>query len=70
MRKTILVKDLETAQDFGQVYEQGKVVRVAYNKKDRLTMKKKVIYLGDKDLLKHDKTTQIKSFYSTIKDQF
>ena len=39
LKKLILVKDLETVQDFLSLYKVGKVVRASKNKLDRLTLK-------------------------------
>lgn len=44
IKKLVLVKDLETVQDFLTIYKVGKVVRAAKNKLDRLTLKQSVIY--------------------------
>lgn len=45
LKKLILVKDLETVQNFPEIYKPGKVVRVALNKLGRLCLKDNVIYL-------------------------
>jgi hypothetical protein len=47
LMRQVLVKDLETVQNFPTIYTPGKVVRVALNKLGRLTMKESVIYLND-----------------------
>jgi hypothetical protein len=44
IKKLVLVKDLETVQDFQYIYKVGKVVRAAKNKLDRLTLKQAVVY--------------------------
>jgi len=45
LKKLVIVKDLETVQNFPEVYQVGKVVRVALNKLGRLCLKDNVIYL-------------------------
>jgi hypothetical protein len=49
LKKLILVKDLETVQDFLSLYKVGKVVRASKNKLDRLTLKQSVIYHSERD---------------------
>jgi len=47
LKKLILVKDLETVQNFPSIYTPGKVIRVALNKLGRLCLKNNVVYLND-----------------------
>ena len=49
LKKLILVKDLETVQDFLELYRPGKVVRCSKNKLDRLTLKQSVIYHSERE---------------------
>lgn len=69
LKKLVLVKELETAQDYQNVYKLGSVVRVAKNKVDRLTLKKSIVYYSNTDLLKSDKEIQIRTHYEDVKDQ-
>lgn len=71
LRKLVLVKDLETSQDFSSVYKVGKVVRATKNKLERLTLKQSVIYHQDGDAKREqgDKETQILGLYSQVKGQ-
>jgi hypothetical protein len=50
LKKVVLVKDLETVQDFLDIYRPGKVVRCSKNKLDRLTLKSQVIYHSERAL--------------------
>jgi hypothetical protein len=69
LKKLILVKDLETVQDFAQVYTPGKVVRCSKNKLDRLTLKEQVIYHSEraKQLRDSDKEAQIRALIQEVK---
>ena len=71
LKKLVLVKDLETVQDFLSLYKVGKVVRASKNKLDRLTLKASVIYHQDREqsMLAKDKEAQIKSFFEEVKAQ-
>lgn len=55
LKKLVLVKDLETVQDFPTIYTPGMVVRAALNKLDRLCLKESVIYLNDAKSITQDK---------------
>lgn len=55
LKKLILIKDLETTNNFTSIYTIGKVVRVGKNKLDRLCLKQRVIYYGNTQLAKQDK---------------
>lgn len=68
----ILVKDLETVQDFQSIYKVGKVVRTSKNKLDRLTLKSSVIYHHEREPTKTEsaeKELQIRTLYNQIKSQ-
>jgi hypothetical protein len=72
LKKLILVKDLQTVQDFLTIYRPGKVVRCSKNKLDRLTLKSSVIYHSDRDdtaTLSKDKDVQIRALYQEFKHQ-
>lgn len=71
VKKLVLVKDLETVQDFLTIYKVGKVVRAAKNKLDRLTLKQSVIYhmhRGAENEQK-DREAQITSLFNQMKAQ-
>ena len=69
LKKLILVKDLETVQDFQEIYRPGKVVRCSKNKLDRLTLKSNVIYHKEREqtTLAKDKECQVKALFEEIK---
>ena len=71
LKKLILVKDLETVQDFQDIYRPGKVVRCSKNKLDRLTLKLNVIYHKEREqtTLAKDKECQVKALFEEIKQQ-
>ena len=71
LKKLVLVKDLETVQDFQSVYQVGKVVRAAKNKLDRITLKQNVIYHQDREsnMEQKDREILINSLYYQVKAQ-
>lgn len=71
LKKLVLVKDLETVQDFMQIYKVGKVIRTTKNKLDRLTLKQAVIYHHDRDAEAEatDKQIQIVCQFNQVKAQ-
>ena len=71
LKKLVLVKDLETVQDFLDIYRPGKVVRCSKNKLDRLTLKSQVIYHSEREqgVMTKDKECQIRALYEEVKQQ-
>ena len=71
LTKLVLVKDLETVQDFLDLYLPGKVVRCSKNKLDRLTLKSAVIYHSERDSngMVLDKECQVRALHEEVKHQ-
>jgi len=60
--KLVSVKDLETTQNLSANYPIGKVVRAAFNKVGRLSLKQAVINSSDQNVAQADKLVQVKTF--------
>ena len=60
--KLVSVKDLETTENIAENYPIGRVVRAAFNKKSRLSLKRVVVNDVDGESGKRDALALIKSF--------